>query len=205
MAAALFVFEGADGVGKSRRCRDTSKYIAKLGLPCDVFSFPGKKLGSLGQVVHTLHNSPHKLGVPSVRPAALQTLHIAAQLDAIERDILPALAKGRTVLLDRFWWSTWVYGSKAGVDDGLLTSLVALEQRVWGKVLPTAVFFIDRSKPIRQEHSARTFERLRLLYQQLAAREKRRYPVFTIHNDEFDVAQAKIEQIVKSAFSAPLN
>lgn len=93
MAAALFVFEGADGVGKSRRCGDTSKYIKQLGLPCDVFSFPGKKPGSLGHVVHTLHNSPRELGLPSVLPAALQTLHIAAQLDSIERDIFQRLRR----------------------------------------------------------------------------------------------------------------
>lgn len=202
MAAALFVFEGADGVGKSRRCGDTSKYIKQLGLPCDVFSFPGKKPGSLGHVVHTLHNSPRELGLPSVLPAALQTLHIAAQLDSIERDILPALAEGHIVLLDRFWWSTWVYGSKAGVDEGLLTTLVTLEQRVWKKLLPTALFFIDRRRPIRREHSTRTFDQLRRLYQQLAAREKRHYPVFTICNDDFNVAQAEIEKIIKDALCA---
>jgi len=201
MAALLFVFEGADGVGKTRRCHDTYEFIARLGVPCDVFSFSGKMFVSLRQIVHTILNKSQALRHHAARPYALQTLHIAAQIDAIERDVLPALRRGRVVLLDRFWWSTWVYGSEAGVDSSVLTGLVELEQRVWRDVMPTAVFFIDREKPIRPEQSPRIFKRLRCLYQELAGSERKNYPVFTIRNDDFDIAQAKIQRIVKDALS----
>ena len=203
MAGHLFVFEGADGVGKSRRCRDTISFISNLGTPCEAFSFPGKKPGTLGHIVHNIHNRPGELGLPVVCPAALQALHIAAQLDSIERNILPLLEQGRVILLDRFWWSTWVYGSEAGVDASVLATLISAEQLVWGGLNPSALFLIDRRTPIRQEQLPQTFARLRGLYAELASREEKKYPVFTVNNSDFDAAQNQIQQVVLETIGLP--
>jgi dTMP kinase len=61
----------------------------------------------------------------------LQTLHVAAHLDAIERKILPALEAGTWVILDRYWWSTWVYGIEQGISSTYLEPVIKAEQARW--------------------------------------------------------------------------
>jgi dTMP kinase len=195
MPGHLIIFEGPDGVGKTKRCHDTAKYITGLGIKNRVFAFPGKVPGSLGHVVHMLHNSPSKFGLGPVMPAALQTLHIAAQVDAIERKILPLLSENYCILLDRFWWSTWVYGSEAGVAPNLLEAMVTLENMAWRGKKPNAAFLIDRAVPFRQEQSSEKFSRLRSLYRELAAKEQSNYGVFNVNA----VDSKSIEPVIQRA------
>jgi dTMP kinase len=61
--------------------------------------------------------------VSGLSSASLQLLHIAAHIDAIERRIKPTLGQGRIVILDRFWWSTMVYGAVSGVSEALLRGM----------------------------------------------------------------------------------
>ena len=76
-------------------------------------------------------------------------LHIAAHLDAIEEQILPALRDGTWVVLDRFWWSTWVYGAAFGVPERSLEAMVALEKLHWGQVEPYVLFLVERRNGTR--------------------------------------------------------
>ena len=104
----LFVLEGPDGVGKSTLAHTLTEYLNAKGIPCDYFAFPGREAGTLGRHIYDFHHNPIQFGVKLVNPASVQVLHIAAHLDTIERNILPTLEKGRSIVLDRFWWSTWV-------------------------------------------------------------------------------------------------
>jgi dTMP kinase len=115
MPGKLIVFEGADGIGKSSLSKEVMRRLEDLNVASVSLAFPGKDLGTLGHLVYQIHHDPAALGVISVTPLALQTLHVAAHLDAIERRILPALQDGTWVILDRFWWSTWVYGVHQGI------------------------------------------------------------------------------------------
>src|SRR6266487_3071410 len=122
----LYIFEGPDGVGKTSLSRAFSELLNANGLECDYFSFPGQEPGTLGKHVYDLHHHPVKCGIESIEPASLQLLHIAAHIDAIESRIIPALKKGRYVVLDRFWWSTWVYGLLNAVDKRYLQAMIEL-------------------------------------------------------------------------------
>ena len=102
----LIVFEGPDGVGKSTLSLALAKRLKATGLAYEHLSFPGKEPGTVGRLVYDVHHDPAEYGIGKITAASLQALHIAAHLDVIERRILPALAKGRWVVLDRFWWST---------------------------------------------------------------------------------------------------
>ena len=177
----LIVFEGPDGVGKSTLSLALADRLKAMGLMCQHLSFPGKEEGTVGRLVYDVHHDPVQYGVEKITAASLQTLHIAAHLDAIEQRILPDLSEGRWVILDRFWWSTWVYGRVAGIAGTTLDALIQVERLHWKGVQPDAVFLIDRSKdPFVSDNRVQ----LRKNYQVLYGSEKTRYPVHQIQNDK---------------------
>ena len=106
----LIVFEGADGVGKTELAQRTAQLLTTIGCPFEYIPFPGRAEGSLGRFIYTLHHKPRELGVPYITATARQALHVAAHLDGLETLILPSLAAGTNIVLDRFWWSMMVYG-----------------------------------------------------------------------------------------------
>lgn len=192
----LIVFEGPDGIGKSSLLAEVRAQLAGSIATVKEVSFPGRTSGSLGAIVYGLHHDPSRFGIHKINPIALQTLHIAAHLDSIETTILPALNSGAVVLLDRFWWSTWVYGMAANVDEAALELLVQAEQVVWKGRLPDAVLLITRSEAFRPEHPQKDFDRHLQLYLELVARESGRYPVFSVENNDFKCAVGSILQIL---------
>jgi hypothetical protein len=109
-----------------------------------------------------------KFGIKSLHPASLQTLHIAAHIDAIERRIRPKLDKGIWIILDRFWWSTWAYGTVAGVPRQSLEAMVALELAHWGSIQPDAIILVRRQNPIDRDGPVGEHQRLLAAYLELA-------------------------------------
>ncbi len=178
----LYVFEGPDGVGKTELSRRFAAHLEAAGVPCEHLSFPGRDDGTLGKHVYELHHDPGQHGVASVSPTSLQVLHIAAHIDAIESRILPALRSGRSVVLDRFWWSTKVYGLASGVARRTLNTMIDIELAAWEGMKPTALYLVRRHAPLRPEPIDH-WQRCRELYDALAEEEGRRYPVRRIDND----------------------
>ena len=178
----LYVFEGVDGVGKSDLSARFAAHLVAQGVRCEQLAFPGNRSGTLGQHVYCLHHAPQQLGVNSVTAAATQLLHIAAHIDAIETRILPLLRSGVTVILDRFWWSTFVYGAAAGVARPMLDKMITVELATWNATQPEAVFLIKRQSSLRSEPEE-LWPRWRDLYDSLAEAEANHYPVHVIDND----------------------
>ena len=180
----LYVFEGPDSVGKSSISSDFSKQLA-VDRPVHYWSFPGREEGTLGWAVYELHHAPKALGVNALTPTSLQLLHIAAHVDAIESRILPALDTGHTGVLDRFWWSTWVYGIVGGADRDALTAMIEVERKAWRGATPAAAFLIDREIPfaLRSDELLADWHRLRDEYAKLADREQAHHSVLRIRNN----------------------
>jgi dTMP kinase len=178
----LVVFEGADGVGKSVLAEQFRSRLSESGFQTELLSFPGKEAGTLGKLVYDLHSHPERFTVSGLTPASLQALHIAAHLDAIERRIIPSVTSGRTVVLDRFWWSTYVYGVVSGVDGEVLHRMIATEKAAWGALKPTILFLIDRNQPLRPE-PFETWSRCRKIYRELFSVERTHYPCESISNE----------------------
>ena len=176
----LIVFEGPDGVGKSTLSRALAKKLTELNIPCVHQAFPGNDEGTIGRLVYDVHHNPNAFGLREITPASLQALHIAAHLDAIEQRILPALNEGRWVVLDRFWWSTWVYGNASAVHGQTLDAMIRVERRHWNGVKPTVVFMVHRGGDYAQDHAR---EELRERYNALLEKEQGRYPIRVIHNN----------------------
>lgn len=189
MNGKLIVFEGADGVGKSDLSLRFFASIESQGHPCMFVSFPGKEEGTLGKLVYDFHANPKDFGVEEFSAASLQALHIAAHIDAIERRILPALSSGRSVLMDRYWWSTHVYGLVGGVNTKLLASMIETEKAAWGAVKPDILFLIDRSQPLRPE-PINDWQLWRVAYLELLSSEKGQYLCEVVAN-EGDIGQTQ--------------
>jgi dTMP kinase len=179
----LIVFEGPDGVGKTTLAQALVDELIKRGVLCEYFSFPGRDPGTLRRLVYEVHHDPGEFGIDHIEPASLQVLHVAAHLDAISRRILPALEAGRFVVLDRFWWSTVVYGIVGSVDRGVVDAMIELELKGWGNAEPTVALLVTRRSPLRNEGSDERWRQLRDAYRELAREQAGRHPVETVANE----------------------
>lgn len=182
VAPKLIVFEGVDAAGKSSVTELFTSILKDRKISAKSLSFPGREPRTIGSLVYELHRDPPGKDVDAITPLSLQALHIAAHLDAIESVIIPALANGETVVLDRYWWSTWVYGAEAGADTEVLEALIDAERKAWGQWQPDMVFLVRRSSPLRPE-PLDTWKKLSDGYELLASRESGRYPIHTLDNE----------------------
>ena len=188
----LIVFEGPDGVGKTTLAKALIARLEEIGIPCVYQSFPGHESGQIGSLVYGIQHDPKELGIQHITPTALQALHVAAHIDAIESQILPRLRDGCWVVLDRYWWSTWVYGIVSGVPRNALKALVDLETLRWEDVKPSMVFLVGRKmEGAGHEDSAR----LKDEYRELFDREQNWCPVRMFSND--GPLEDKLEELVE--------
>lgn len=193
----LFVFEGADGAGKSTLSKNFANYLQATGIDCEHLAFPGNEVGTLGHHVYKLHHDPARFGVDSLTPTSLQILHIAAHIDAIERHILPTLKQGRSIVLDRFWWSTWAYGKASGVNIQSLELMINIELLHWNQVKPEMIFLIVRNTGMDEDVSDAVILRRNSAYQELAEKGHHRYPICVIENNSS--LKDALDQIIRSA------
>ena len=145
----LFVFEGPDGVGKTSLSKEFSAYLNSIDKKCSYFSFPGNCTGTLGKHIYEIHHELSDVGIATINPTSLQLLHVASHIDAIESVFLPELRAGNSIVLDRFWWSTIVYGSVYGANADSLHKLIEIEKRHWAEFQPKCVFYLRRQSTLK--------------------------------------------------------
>lgn len=179
---SLIVFEGVDAAGKSSVCEKFVAVMNRQGIPAKLLSFPGKVRGTIGELVYRLHHDPTSVSVDRISAASLQALHVAAHLDAIEETILPALELGHTVVLDRYWWSTWVYGTIGHVRMDVLDALIEAERLAWDTWQPSILFHVTRSTPLREE-PANAWAVIQGKYAELRELERGKYPIVVLENE----------------------
>src|SRR5262245_19942151 len=80
----LIVFEGIDDVGKSTISQQLLERCTNAGLPCELASFPGRTIGTLGAHVYDLYHNPRRFGVTTIREKVMQLLVTAAHVEVIE-------------------------------------------------------------------------------------------------------------------------
>jgi dTMP kinase len=166
----LFVFEGVDATGKTTLCNELVEILRGEHKPVRHCHFPGKRKGTLGELVYKIHHGHgSEFGVLTIDPCSLQLLHIAAHVDTIESEIKPALRDGEWVILDRFWWSTYVYGLDNGVQESQLRLMINVEINAWGTLKPDIIFLVDSGIPLRDdETNSLAWQRKRQTYKRLA-------------------------------------
>jgi len=189
----LYVIEGADGTGKTALAQAVSARLDSACHPHEYLAFPGQETGTFGRHVYELHHDVGRFGVRSVHAASLQMLHVAAHVDTIEQTIKPTLATGRSIVLDRFWWSAWIYGTVDGVDPNVLKMILAIERKYWGGVLPDVAFLLDRDLPLRDAESSERWSKVRDAYRTFADAGSHPHPVRIIANaSSLEIALASV-------------
>jgi len=182
-SAKLIVLEGPDGAGKSTVAIELVKRLKKEGIDAINLAFPGNSEGSLGELVYRLHHDSKSVGVNSISPAAIQALHVAAHLDAIEDVIKPSINSGSTVVLDRYWWSTVVYGQFNGVNNEIISKLINIEKLYFDPLRPDYVFLLKREDTSNCVASADR-NTLSSLYSRFIEDETFNYPVHEVSNNQ---------------------
>jgi len=184
----LILFEGSNGVGKTTLAEELTALIQTHEIACEYLSSPGKVPGTLGQHVYDLHRNKDKFVSKSINPTSLQTLHIAAHIDYIENLIKPKMNEGTSIILDRNWWSTLVYGQVYGANISALNLLVDAEKIFWEGLTPDLTFLITRNEPIERNFNQEWID-IREAYKDLFKQEIESYSGFIIEN-EWDVETA---------------
>jgi dTMP kinase len=110
--SALIVFEGIEGAGKTTQLARLAARLAAAGIASERFREPGGT--PLGDEIRRLLLDPAQ----EITPRAEALLFMASRAELVERALLPALAAGRVVLLDRFTLSTYAYQvAGRGLDE----------------------------------------------------------------------------------------
>ena len=191
----LIVFEGGDNVGKSTIIKTLVEDLESKGQVVSQLAFPGNQPHTLGKWVYDYHHAPAN---SKANQTSLQMLHVAAHIDCIENQIVPFLKDGQLVVLDRFWWSTWVYGIVGGVSEQNLKRMISIEKNYWGEILPSCVFWLRRRKaeidPFQQKVCGE--------YRRLTEMESGNHPVFEICNES--TVDAALSNIVSHLTSLDL-
>ena len=129
-------FEGGEGTGKSTQSKLLFEYLKKEKIPAILTREPGG--------TETAEKIREILVTGKANKIIAKTellLHYAARLDHMEKVILPALSKGKIVISDRFFDSTYAYqGYGHSVDIKMIDKL---NQISLGGFKPDVSFIFD--------------------------------------------------------------
>ena len=190
----LFAFEGPDEVGKTSLASALAERLRYQGFAAEYVALPGHVIGTLGHHVYELHHNPADFGVHELDPTSIQLLHVASHIDQLNRIVIPTLARGGVVVLDRYWWSAPVYAEAFGVPTHVVDALAGLERAVWRDAVARLVFLVRRALPLTQGVALETFKHLRELYDRFEANEGNQAVIAVENERDFASALAKVEQ-----------
>lgn len=141
----IYIFEGIDNVGKTTIVQRLRKKISLArGCECAVVSFPGNEPGTLGSLVYDIHHNQSKYFATFLNETSLQLLHIAAHIDLLQRELVKLSSERCIVLLDRYWWSTYVYGLASGLDSKIVQAILEPELIHWKNINVKKIFLLER-------------------------------------------------------------
>lgn len=179
----FIIFEGVDDAGKSTFARALQAYFAQtfpqVSLHYD--TFPGFRPGTLGEWVYRLHHDQvESLPPDAIAWPALQLLHVAAHVDIILSKIRPHFSRGGSILLDRFWWSTYAY-SRRQLPQDQVWSMVGAERTFWRALPPPVAVYLRRDAVLATDPVAAATDGY---YQEVIASERYNgVPVIELAND----------------------
>ena len=107
----LIVLEGIDGSGKTTQARSLVRRLRRRGLETVFLREPTR--GRWGREIKR-----KAARADSLTPAEELALFVKDRRENVARNIRPALAAGRIVVLDRYYFSTIAYQGAKGLDPG---------------------------------------------------------------------------------------
>ncbi|MCR4396070.1 MAG: dTMP kinase [Candidatus Saccharicenans sp.] len=127
----FLVIEGIDGSGKSTQVELLARRLRRRGLQVVTLREPTQ--GKWGRRIRELSKTSG-----SIRPEEELELFIRDRKENVARNIKPALEAGRTVILDRYFYSTLAYQGARGLP---LEEIRRRHQKF--ALVPDLVFILD--------------------------------------------------------------
>jgi dTMP kinase len=127
----MIVLEGIDGAGKSTQARRLLKRLRGLGY--DAVSFREPSRGRWGRQIKKLAKVPGSLS-----PEEELTLFVRDRAENVHKNLKPALAARKIIVLDRYYFSTIAYQGAKGLDPDRIRKM---NERI--AVRPDLVFILD--------------------------------------------------------------
>lgn len=141
----IYVFEGIDNVGKSTIVHALKEKInCETSYECFDIAFPGNEPRTLGSLVYDIHHNQEKYFNERINDASLQLMHVASHIDLIQRRITKLKTQRSIILLDRFWWSTYVYGLANDLEKEIIEKIIAPEIVYWNQMNVKRIFLVER-------------------------------------------------------------
>lgn len=126
----FIVLEGIDGCGKSTQARMLAEWLEKKGIPVHMTAEPTKT--KIGRLIREILS-----GTEEMDPHALALLFTADRYEHLATDVLPSLSDGKTVICERYYYSTIAYQAAQGVDRSWIFEINKFALN------PDLVIFID--------------------------------------------------------------
>ena len=98
----FFVIEGVDGSGKTTLAKRLTSWLSSEGIPCELVHNPSSTQLGL-EIGERLKNFNRHSDLVKI------SLFMASHFELLDQYILPALAKGKIVICDRYLPSTLIY------------------------------------------------------------------------------------------------
>ncbi|MCB2231625.1 dTMP kinase [bacterium] len=131
----LITFEGIDGSGKTTQLKKSAQYLEQRGLEVVVLREPGST--KVSEKIRRILLDP----TLEISDLTELLLYEAARAEVVEREMRPLLARGTTILCDRFYDSTTAYqGYGRGLDLSMVKKLHTIAV---GDVRPDLTFVFD--------------------------------------------------------------
>ncbi|MGZ5495573.1 MAG: dTMP kinase [Candidatus Aminicenantales bacterium] len=105
----LIVFEGIDGSGKTTQAKALLRRLRRRGLKAVFFREPTR--GQWGREIKRL-----AARADSLTPEQELELFVKDRRENVVKNLEPALAAGKVVVLDRYYFSTIAYQGAKGID-----------------------------------------------------------------------------------------
>ncbi|MCL2365259.1 MAG: dTMP kinase [Defluviitaleaceae bacterium] len=176
----FIVIEGIDGSGKSTQVRLLAQRLEKMGLPHMITRQPSDN--AVGKVMRAATDA--KLPLENETMALLVA---ADRYQHVHHEIIPALNAGKTVICDRYYYSSFAF---QGIDADAFARVEAYNALVMAHNKPDITFFLDTmpEECIRRIHAHRTDSDYSGLYDsvvQLTAIRERYMAIFDqLQNEE---------------------
>lgn len=132
----FIVFEGLDGSGQSTQVKFLGDFLIKKGYQVVLTKEPTLE-SRAGKKIREILEEKQKIS-----PKKLQELFAKDREKHLKKLIIPALKKGKIVISDRYFFSSFAYGKAGGVS---LEYLFKLNENF---ILPDITFFLKVSPKI---------------------------------------------------------
>ena len=193
----LINFEGIDGCGKSTQIHLLKQYLEERGKKVQVYREPGGT--SIAEEIRSiLLDSKYEISAVSEL-----LLFSAARAQLVQDKIIPALERGITVILDRFYDSTTAY---QGYGRSVLPidEIILLNKMASHGLVPEITFYLRISQELAlQRRKERAQDRMEMAGNDFYSRVLKGYEMMAKKHPRFIVLDGAqpIESIAKQILS----